>query len=453
MTNVTLHPKQSNAQLLPIIERSVAEPTPRALRLQVVTKSLLLRVYRLAVVVAIVVLLHRHEAWLRITGDAPIQLVEVRPFFPTAASLSVDDSDRLGLFVFDDQNQQVGYVLRTAPLANNITGYCGPTDTLVALDPEMKVVGVKVRKSDDTRQHVADVVADEYFMSTWNGKTWDEVAGVDPRAAGVEGVSGASLTSMCIANGIYYRFRHSLDANAQLPPMRINWNDAALIAVIVVACLFAFTNLRSRTWLRRAFQVLLIGYVGFWNGQLLAISLFNGWAISNVPWRIAPGLVLLAAAALIVPWGTRRPFYCGQICPHGAAQELVGRMVRRPWKVASGVDAGLRWLPGLLVAVALAVTMLKLPLDLAEVEPFDAYLIRTAGIATVVIAVIGLVAAAVIPMAYCKYGCPTGFVLSFVRSHGPADRFSRRDLVAAMLLLLVVALSWQYETVQSWITR
>ena len=94
-----------------------------------------------------------------------------------------------------------------------------------------------------------------------------------------------------------------------------------------------------------------------------------------------------------------------------------------------------------------------LPLDLAEVEPFDAYLIRTAGIATVVIAVIGLVAAAVIPMAYCKYGCPTGFVLSFVRSHGPADRFSRRDLVAAMLLLLVVALSWQYETVQSWITR
>ena len=31
-------------------------------------------------------------------------------------------------------------------------------------------------------------------------------------------------------------------------------------------------------------------------------------------------------------------------------------------------------------------------------------------------------------MAYCKYGCPTGLVLSFVRSHGKADGFGRREV-------------------------
>ena len=47
-------------------------------------------------------------------------------------------------------------------------------------------------------------------------------------------------------------------------------------------------------------------YVGFINGDLLAQSLFAGWMQAGAPWRTAPGLVLLAAAALAVPWATGR---------------------------------------------------------------------------------------------------------------------------------------------------
>jgi NosR/NirI family transcriptional regulator, nitrous oxide reductase regulator len=68
-----------------------------------------------------------------------------------------------------------------------------------------------------------------------------------------------------------------------------------------------------------------------------------------------------------------------------------------------------------------------------------------------VIAIIGLIAAAFVPMAYCKYGCPTGLVLAFVRSHGKADRFSIRDTVAGFMVLFVVALYHQYDSVHRWI--
>ena len=76
--------------------------------------------------------------------------------------------------------------------------------------------------------------------------------------------------------------------------------------------------------MRRGFQVLVIGYVGFLAGAPLAQSLFAGWAQNGVPWRSAPALALLGAAALLVPWAARKPLYCQHLCPHGAAQELLG---------------------------------------------------------------------------------------------------------------------------------
>jgi hypothetical protein len=429
-------------------------------------RSLALRLYRLGVICAIVFIIHRHHSRLRVDEGAEITLDEVRPFFPTAAKLDTDTSARGGLFVLDKSSNTVGYVLRTSPMSDSIKGYAGPTDTLLALDyPGMKVLGIRIRSSWDTKVHVKDVGNDEYFMSLWNGKTWDQVAGMEPRAAHIEGVSGASLTSLAIANAIHQRFKASKEAAAaKPPPVHLRWHDWGLIAVIALALAFTFVpHLRSRTWARRAFQVVLIGYVGFWNGQILAQSLMSGWSAAGVAWRAAPALALLLAAALVVPWTTRRAFYCSQICPHGAAQELVGRLNRRKLRVPRSLDAGLRWLPPLLVAFVLIVTMWRLnstppkgglpTIDLADVEPFDAYLIRTASWVSITIAVAGLVAAAFVPMAYCKYGCPTGLVLSFVRSHGRADTFGRRDYAAGLLVLLTVALYMSYGAVHHWIVR
>lgn len=59
---------------------------------------------------------------------------------------------------------------------------------------------------------------------------------------------------------------------------------------------------------------------------------------------------------------------------------------------------------------------------------------------------------AFIPLAYCKYGCPTGALLEFVRSHGKADHFGRRDLAAALLLGLIYVCIQQYAPLQSWLS-
>jgi hypothetical protein len=97
--------------------------------------------------------------------------------------------------------------------------------------------------------------------------------------------------------------------------------------------------------------------------------------------------------------------------------------------------------------------MLNLPFNLAAIEPFDAYIIHTAGVTTIAIAIGGLIAAAFVPMAYCKYGCPTGALLSFMRSHGKADGFGRKEIAAGLLVLLTIALYMRFDSIHQWMFR
>jgi polyferredoxin len=226
-----------------------------------------------------------------------------------------------------------------------------------------------------------------------------------------------------------------------------------MLAVIATAAVMAFGKAAWRHRWKRIYQVALILYVGFLAGDLVAQKLLAGWARGGIPWSTAPGLVLLVAAAFVLPWTTRKPFYCHHICPHGAAQELIShfRPARFQVTLPGSVVRGLEFLPVGLLAFTMLVMMLVLPFDLAGIEPFAAYVVRSAGWATVVVAVIGLVASCFVPQAYCRFGCPTGALLNFVRARGPTDHFSRRDVAALAFVFVAVLLNWKYLSLILWV--
>src|SRR5262249_25724379 len=155
--------------------------------------------------------------------------------------------------------------------------------------------------------------------------------------------------------------------------------------------------------------------------------LVAGWARHGVPWQSAPAVVLLVAVALVVPWTTRRQIYCQQICPHGAAQLWLSRFKRLHVHLPARIC---RWLTRLrfvilILGVGLAIFWMKF--DLAWLEPFDGWVLKSAAAVSASIAVAGLVASIFVPQAYCRFGCPTGELLSLIRSGGSHDRISRRD--------------------------
>ena len=413
----------------------------------------LLQFYRLTVLVAIAWIIRSHAVHLRVSGLTPVTVGEVQAVLGAAAELRDDPGERSGVFVHDAGGKQIGYALRTAPVSYDIIGYCGWTDSLVVFDTALHVLGVRVRSSQDTREHVGDVKGDPYFLKTWNGKSWDEIARTTPEEAGIEGVSGATLTSMAVAEGIQRRLLSTNEVlAAPRAPMRWKARDLGLAAVVLSAGVLAFIGTHGRSWMRRGFQVLVIVYLGFINGDLLAQSIFVGWAEHGIPSRTAPGLVLLLAAAFVIPWTTGKPLYCQHICPHGAAQELLHRIAPRRWRLhlRADVDRALRWLPPGLLFVVLGAALLLLPIDPVHLEPFDAYVIHSAGWATITIAIVGLIASLFVPIAYCHYGCPTGAVLNFIRRHGSPDRFGRREVTALVLIAFAWLLSRYHVPIHAW---
>ena len=222
--------------------------------------------------------------------------------------------------------------------------------------------------------------------------------------------------------------------------IRLTRRDIGTVVVIVTAIVIGFTRLRGYKWVRIPFQVLLVVYLGAINGDLLSQAMFVGWAQNGVPLTMAVSLIMLTLAALFVPVTTRVNLYCSHICPHGAAQQLLRRRV--PWQVRlpTKLKRLLALVPAALLLWVLLVAMLRLSFSLVDIEPFDAYLWEIAGWATIGIAVVGLVGSLFVPMAYCKYGCPTGAAIEFLRFNARSDRLVRRDFFAVGLLLVAAVL-------------
>lgn len=418
-------------------------------------KQLALQLYRFTVVATIAWLIRDVAVRQRIQGESPVTAAEVVSLLPAAASLRPDDSARDGLFVLDRAGRELGYVVRTQPTCRDILGYAGTTDALVVLDRDWKILGLKIHSSEDTESYLKDITLDRRFLKKWNGLTWDAASELDLKAAGIEGVSGATMTSMAIAQSVKARLKLNRDEIAAATPLRFAWRDYAMLAVIAAAALMAFGPPSFRHRWKRPYQFALIIYVGLIAGDLLAQKLLVGWSRSGIPWTTAPGLVLLAVAALVVPFTTGKPFYCHQICPHGAAQELIShfRPARFQITLSAPVIRGLENLPLALLVLTLFVALTAIPLDLAGLEPFAAYVIRSAGAATLAIAAVGLLASFFVPQAYCRFGCPTGTLLNFVRARGASDRFSRRDSVSLVLVGLAALLNWKYLSIILWIQR
>ena len=378
-----------------------------------------------------------------------ITLEEVKRLEPQAVSLQPAKGFRGGFEVIDAKGARIAIATRTSPVADAIVGYKGPTDVLMLLSPDAKTLrSIRVRKSFETKRYLGYVTGDDYFMRLFDGKSIDQLSQLDFEKEKIEGVSGATQTSWALSEGLKQRANRLLsDLRAQVPAyakIRWRWQDTGHLMVILSALVMAFTRLRGQAMARNLHHLFLVIYGGFWVGELLSQGLFVGWARHGVPWKNAPGLVLLGVVALTAPIFTRRQLYCHQICPHGALQQLLMKRLKWQWSPPPRVAKALEKVPYALLWVVLFVAITRVSFDLNGIEPFDAYLFTIAGAAAILIALIGLVFSLFTPMAYCKYGCPTGALFKLLRSSGEADRFGLRDWGALGALALGIVLAIAY---------
>ncbi len=386
---------------------------------------------------------------LRMGGNRP-SLVFADPLNPNElgtwvmGEVALDDASGQAI-VRDADGQITGRVIRTGPLTDNIAGYQGPTELLVWLGKDDKIVDLRIRRSFDNEPYVGYVRTERSFWKNFKGKTLPELASLDRQAAGVEGVSGATMTSVAVADTLVAAANQAIQLAEQstaTPPSlfaSIRWSISDVVTIAVVLLLFVATRLRSfhhRRW-RRAWLGLVFVTIGLWTGNLVSLSLIAGWSAEGIAWRLAPGLFVMVAVSLLIPPLTKSNPYCNHLCPHGAIQQWIKPTSRskRHVKLSPVMTKWLTRIPGATLALAYLSLVIRPVTDLASWEPFHAYLFRIAGWGSIALAIGSLLVAAFVPMGYCRLGCPTGRFLDYLRRSAHSDRVTLADYVAGGLLL------------------
>ena len=375
----------------------------------------------------------------------PIQLEEVIKYFKTASELVPSTTHPSLVEVHDNNGTVLGKVGRTSPYSDQIIGYQGPVDTLLAFDQNSSLQGMRIRSSFENQPYADYPNDDAYFESLFTGKTIAELADMNLTEEEVEGVSGATMTSIAMAEGIVKTAgdwdRESVSVKDSAKPL-IYWKarDYGSLGVILFASFVAFTRRGKTKFFRITLQILLVCYLGLVNGDILSQALFAGWAQNGIPWQRAPILALLSLAALIIPMVTGKSFYCHQLCPHGAAQQWMRKLKKKPIHIPRALDNILKCVPVALLFFVVFLAFSSSTHTVAILEPFDAYVWEVAGAITIAIALISLLVSAFVPMAYCRYGCPTGAMLKLFEFGKNDQGWTRRDYLSFGLLGLALIL-------------
>jgi polyferredoxin len=195
---------------------------------------------------------------------------------------------------------------------------------------------------------------------------------------------------------------------AQTSWTRVGWL-LALLAVVTWA--FAAKSVALR-WVALAGT---LGFLGFVDRGFLSVShILAGISVGPDVYLGDLSLLILVSFTVLTTLFFGRVF-CGFLCPFGALQDLLERIVPRRFRreLPLSIHERALYLKYGVLAVVLAPAVLGIPITVFHFfEPFGTVFYWSPSVLLWTIALAILIASAVVPRFYCRYACPLGAALA-----------------------------------------
>ena len=317
--------------------------------------------------------------------------------------------------------------LTTEVVPQETWGYRDQTVTLVGVDSNGKITGLKILEENETPQYVRGLFNDgSWFLDQFIGKdTSDEfLLGKD-----VDAITGATISSSAISRAIeagleivtekvLYKEIEKDSPTKHLLLHHLLWQiDFVFLWIIVTIAFIAFFK-RSRP-LRYLVLGLSIVYIGFVKGGGLSMTDILNIGYLNLPvflnnlyWYslviIAIGVTLFAGR-----------FYCGWICPFGAVLEILSHLTTVKAEISEKQHSYLKFLKYVILVAILMIAFLLSNKDgaiyiVSVFEPFATFFRLYGGVFTWVWIILMITLSIFMTRFFCRYLCPLGALFALI---------------------------------------
>ena len=331
----------------------------------------------------------------------------VKPFFENAQRVEKHE-DSCVFHIYGKSGEVEAKAISVLPGEENPGGYGGKIRLAVVLDLEDKVLGTRPVHHKETKSFIR-MLERKGFFDSWEGLLATEALNKD-----VDTVTGATMSTRAVISMVRSNLSvhtgeiSKLKEKTEFPFIRIG-----VLAVLIFALFSCFFPAKLRKF-RTILLVFSVVFMGFLGGKSLSLALFSGWLHNGVSSEMWDSL-LITGAAVLVPFFYGKNFYCSNLCPVGALQELLCKIPVKKHCIPKKTSNILLVLKPVYLYALLGLMLLGTFEDFSPFEPFSAFQFKAAGIASLIIAGLSLFASLFISKPWCRYFCPTGELVESIR--------------------------------------
>ncbi len=301
-------------------------------------------------------------------------------------------------------------IVNTSALGANITGYAGKVPLEIHIKNNI-VIDVKAMKNEETESFFSEAAV---LLDQWKGKGIDDAAKMK-----VDAISGATFSSNAIIGNMQKGLQYACEKLKDNGNIKDNDNGengfsptvkniCGLIVVLMAAVLPLF--IKDKRY--RSVQMLLnIIVLGFWCGTFLSYSSLMGFAANGINLPAMAIAALMVITAFAYPLFGKKTYYCTNVCPFGALQQLAGQCVKFKIKINARTLHRLDIARQLLWAALMVCIWSGVWSEWIDYEPFSAFIFQSASWITMTIAAAFFLLSFVVARPYCRFVCPMGTLL------------------------------------------
>ncbi len=313
------------------------------------------------------------------------------------------------------------YLINTEALTPPVNGHGGPMKIALLLRGDGTLVDFRIVQHYETPSYLSR-------LKRWLGSLKQQPLAVADPLPKVDAVSGATYTTYAVLQtlreaGPVFAEKVLHQAMAQPAAGRarpVAKRDLLFAALLLLPLGLRWLPPRALRPVRWAWLLVLVGVVGYWLNAQFSTQEISELVRGELPapsWTI-PFLLAVGVPVLVALVGN---YYCGWLCPFGAAQELAGLVWPRRWRLnpRKQVWRWARWLKVVLLGAVLVAVVLGVHERVLRADVLMTFYSGFAERGVFLLSCAVLALSVFSGRFWCRNLCPTGAFLGWLGSWRP----------------------------------